>query len=152
MAQHATAMPKDLEVKTVPLVLKMGVTPNVAVPRPDLSGLRLKSPNNPAVYVVDPQGFVRWIPDPATYNNLFRDWNSIVTDVDLVNIAQGPALTSGAVLAQGSSEAAVYLVSGGTKQWITSPSAMDKYDLNWKTVVQVPNVLVDSIPTGPSWS
>jgi hypothetical protein len=152
MAHHATAIPRDLEVKTVPLAVKVGITPNAAVPRPDLSGLRLKAPNNPAVYVVDPQGFLRWIPDPATYNNLFRDWNSIVTDVDLVNVAMGPALTEGAVLAQGSGEAAVYLVSNGTKQWITSPAAMDKYDLNWKTVVQVPHVLVDSIPSGPSWS
>jgi hypothetical protein len=117
MAQHATAMPKDVEVKTVPLVVKVGATPQAAVPRPDLSGLRLKAPNNPAVYVVDPQGFLRWIPDPATYNNLFRDWNSIVIDVDLVNIATGPALTSGAVLGQGSGEAAVYLVWCPISKW-----------------------------------
>src|ERR1700675_1641731 len=103
-----------------------------------------------SVFLVDPQGFLRWIPDPVTYNNLFRDWNSIVVDIDLVNIAVGPALTSGAVLARGSSEAAVYLISNGTKQWITSPAAMDKYDLNWNTVVLVPNALVDSIPGGPS--
>ena len=152
MTKHSTALARDVEVKTVPLVVNVGVTPQAAVPRPDLSGLRLKTPNNPAVYVVDPQGFLRWIPDPATYNNLFRDWNSIVTDVDLVDIALGPPLTSGAILAQGSGEAAIYLISNGTKQWITSPAAMDKYDLNWNTVVQVPHVLVDSIPTGPSWS
>ena len=152
MAQHATATAKELEVKTAPLVVKVGIAPLIAVPRPDLSGLRLKAPNSPAVYVVDPQGFLRWIPDPVTYNNLFRDWNSIIVDIDLVNIAVGPALTSGAVLARGSSEAAVYLISNGTKQWITSPAAMDKYDLNWNTVVLVPNALVDSIPGGPSWS
>jgi hypothetical protein len=152
MAQHATVQPREAEVKTLQLVVKVGATPQAAGPRPDLAGLRLKAPNNPAVYVVDPQGFLRWIPDPATYNNLFRDWNSIVTDVDLVNIAQGPALTEGAVLALGTGTAPVYLVSNGTKQWITSPAAMDKYDFNWNTIVQVPNVLINSIPTGPSWS
>ena len=152
MAQHATAPAKELEVKTPPLVVKLGVTPHVAVPRPDLAGLRLKAPNNAAVYVVDPQGFLRWIPDPTTYNNLFRDWNSIIVDIDLVNIATGPALTSGAVLARGSTEAAVYLISNGRKDWITSPAAMDKYDFNWNTIVQVPNILVDSIPAGASWS
>ncbi len=78
MAQHATATAKDLEVRTPPLVVKLGATPQAAVPRPDLSGLRLTAPNNPAVYVVDPQGFLRWIPDPPTYNNLFRDWGSVV--------------------------------------------------------------------------
>ncbi len=152
MSKHATALAHDVEVKTVPLVVKVGITPQAARPRPDLAGLRLKAPNNPAVYVVDPQGFLRWIPDPATYNNLFRDWNSIITDVDLVDISMGPQLTNGAILAQGSGEPAVFLISNGTKQWITSPAAMDKYDLNWNTVVQVPHVLVDSIPTGPSWS
>ena len=152
MAQHATATAKELEIKTAPLVVKVGVTPQAVVPRPDLSGLRLKAPNNPAVYVVDPQGCLRWIPDPATYNHLFRDWGSIIIDIDLVNIAVGPALTSGAVLARGSSEAAVYLITNGTKHWIISPAAMDKYDFNWNTVVQVPNILVDTIPSGLPWS
>ena len=152
MTQHATARAKDLEVKTEPPVLKLGTTPQTTVPRPDLAGLRLITPNNPAIYLVDPLGFLRWIPDPATYNNLFRDWNGIVTDVDLINIAQGGPLSSGALLAQGIGTFEVYLVSNAAKRWITSPAAMDKYYFNWDRIVQVPDILVEYIPLGPNWS
>jgi hypothetical protein len=152
MAQHATAKAKELEVKTEPPIVKLGVTPQTAVPRPDLAGLRLVAPNPTAIYLVDPHGYLRWIPDPTTYNYLFRDWNGIVTDVDLINIAQGAPLSSGALLAQGVGTLAIYLVSNGSKQLITSPAAMDKYYFNYNTVAHVPYILVEYIPSGPNWS
>jgi hypothetical protein len=124
----------------------------MAVPRPDLSGLRLIAPNGGAIYLVDPHGYLRLIPDPTTYYNLFRDLNGIVTDVDLINIAMGPPLTSGALLAQGVGTLAIYLVSNGSKQLVTSPAAMDKYYFNYNTVAHVPYILVEYIPSGLNWS
>ena len=152
MAQLMTAPATEIEVRTEPLAVKRGLTPSAIAPRPDLAGLRLKSPNDAAIYMVDPDGLLRWIPNAATYNNLFRDWNGVVISTDIPDISRGLNLTDGSVLVQGTGTAAVYLASNGIKRWITSPATMDKYYFNWNTVFQVPPVLVDSIGTGTSWS
>jgi hypothetical protein len=150
--QLKTVPASEIEAKTELPHAMIGITPAAAAPRADLAGLRLKAPNNAAIYLVDPKGFLRWIPDPTTYNNLFRDWNGVISSLDIPNISKGPNLTSGAVLAIAIGTAPVYLVTNGTKEWITSPAAMDKYYFNWNTIVQTPHVLIDFIPTGPSWS
>lgn len=146
---HKTADAAELEVAAKPLTLAVGLDPAAAGPRPDLNGLRLKSPAAPAIYLVL-DGFRRWIPDPDTYNNLFRDWNGIVVDINIDSVPEASPLTSGAVLARPIGMAPVYLVSNSTKRWVTSPAAMDKYYFAWNRIVQVPHVLLDSIPEGPS--
>jgi hypothetical protein len=153
MAQHATAPARELETKSAPVELKMGIAPALFFsPRPDLSGLRVKSPNQPAIYLIDPEGYRRWIPNPQTYNNLFRGWDGVIVDINIDEIAASTPLSDGAILARADGTAPVYIVSNGIKRWITSPQAMDKYDFNWARVYVVPGVLVDSIPTGASWS
>lgn len=151
MSNYKTISASEIEVKTEPITVSLGLTPQVVGPRPDLAGLRVKLPTQPQVYLIDPDGFLRWIPNPPTYNNLFRDWNGIIVDIDVNEIAQGVPLSDGAVLAKGAT-APVYLVSNGEKRWITSPAAMDKYYFNWRTIVVMPQVLLDSIPTGNNWS
>jgi hypothetical protein len=153
MSNYQTALASDIQVITSLPTTAVGMTAPLALtPRPDLSGLRVKSPNDPAIYLIDPDGYRRWIPNPATYNNLFRDWNGVVISIDINEIALGLNLTDGAVLARATGTAPVYLVSNGIKRWITSPSAMDKYYFNWNTIIQIPHVLIDSIPTGANWS
>jgi hypothetical protein len=122
-----------------------------ASPRPDLNGLRVKLPNRPEIYLID-RGYRRWIPNPATYNNLFRDWNGIVTDISITDIPLSTQITSGAVLARGDGTAPVYLIDNGVKRWVTSPAAMDKYYFAWNRVYVVPPVLVNFIPNGASIS
>lgn len=121
-------------------------------PRPDLSGLRVRSPNTAPIYVIDPDGYRRWIPNPDTYNNLFRDWTSVVVDLGTNLIAAGPALDDGAFLARAPGTAPVYLVSNGQKRWIVSPATMDKYWFDWSKIRDVPLSALNAIPTGPSWS
>ena len=153
MAQHATALAKDLETKTTPFELTIGITPKMYLtPRPDLSGLRVKLPNHPEIYLIDPEGYRRWIPNPATYNNLFRNWDGVVTDIDIGEIAMSAPLSNGAILARAASTAPVFLVSNGIKRWITSPPVMDKYYFNWNRIYVVPDVLVNFIPAGPNWT
>lgn len=153
MAQHATAPAKELETKTAPIEMKIGITPELfSTPRPDLSGLRVKMPNQPAIYLIDPEGYRRWIPDPPTYNNLFRSWGGVVVDINIDEIASSTPLSDGAILARAEGAAPVYLVSNGIKRWITSPQVMDKYNFNWDRVYVLPGVLIDSIPTGANWS
>lgn len=123
----------------------------LAVPRPDLNGVRLKGPANPAIYVVI-DGYRRWIPNPATYNNLFRDWNGVLVVSNLPDIAEAEPLSSGAVLARPAGMAPVYLVSNGVKRWITAPSVMDKYYFDWSKVQSLPITVVNSIPTGSNIS
>jgi hypothetical protein len=150
---HKTANVQDIEVKTDPIVISKGDRPSDApVPRKDLAGLRVKSPASPELFVIDPDGLRRYIPNPGTYNSLFRDWNGIVVDINVNEISRGADLTSGAVLVRAAGTAPVYLISNGQKRWITSPAVMDKYHFNWNTVLQVPAALVDFIPTGANWS
>ena len=120
-------------------------------PRPDLNGLRVKLPNAPEIYLID-EGYRRWIPDPATYNNLFRDWNGIVVDIDINAIPLSMPISSGAILARGNGTAPVFLISNGVKRWITSPAAMDKYYFAWNRVYVVPVAFVNSIPNGSNIS
>ena len=94
---------------------------------------------------------LQWIPDPATYNNLFSTWNGVVVSDYLVdNVPAGPALTSGAVLAKGNSSAPEYLITNGYKQWIPDPATFNKFAFNSSKVVSIPNIIINYVPTGPN--
>lgn len=123
----------------------------MAQPRPDLAGLRVKFPANPAIYLIDPSGIRRWIPNPETYNNLFRDWNGVIIDIDIGEITEGPSLTNGAFLARAINAAPVYLISNGEKRWITSPAVMERYHFDWNRIQLVSQILLDSVPNGANW-
>jgi hypothetical protein len=143
---------KEIEVKTPQIEVIRGIKPSeLKAIRPDLAGLRLTPLTGGPIYLVNPEGLLQWIPNPATYNNLFRDWSG-VHKVDIAGMSIGPALSDGAVLAKGNMSSEVYLVSNGKKRWITSPAVMDKYYFNWSHVFVVPQVLINAIPTGSNWS
>lgn len=143
---------EEIEVKTAPASVTVGLASEaMAIPRPDLSGLRLTPLKGGPVYLVNPEGYLQLIPNPQTYNNLFRDWNNVIKE-DLINIAMGAPLTDGAVLAKADNSDAVYIVTNGVKRWVTGPGSMDKYYFKWEAILTVPHVLVDFIPTGQHWS
>lgn len=96
-------------------------------------------------------GELRGIPDPATYNNLFNDWNTIVVSDYLVdNIPAGPGLSVGAVLAKGNASDAVFLVSNGSKQWVPSPAVFERFAFNGNNVNVIAQVIVDAAAQGPN--
>ncbi|MBL7259426.1 hypothetical protein [Paractinoplanes lichenicola] len=117
-----------------------------------LSGQRVQAPGGPAIYLVDPEGYRRWIPDPATYDNLFRNWDGVIQDPHLGLIPERDALTSGAFLAIAQPRPQVYLVSNGVKRWITSPAVMDKYNFSWEKIQKVSPLVLDAVPEGAPWS
>jgi hypothetical protein len=82
-----TATPTPLPRPSVPSTPTPIPTP-APLPRMDLAGARIAASGNSAIYLVDDDGTARHIPDPTTYNRLFRDWNGVQT----VNtsIASGP--------------------------------------------------------------
>jgi hypothetical protein len=117
--------------------------------RKDLDGLRMQLPGAPAIYIID-AGKKRHIPNPPTYDSLFRDWNGVVQDPHLNDIDTGTPLTDGAVLAQAYGDAAVYLIDHGQKRHIGSPATMDRYYLAWGKIQHVAPIIIASIPTGPA--
>jgi len=145
---------EELSVQTQGFELGVGVNAGIVAalgPRPDLNGYRMKAPGDPKIYLVD-QGYRRWIPDPTTYNNLFRDWNGIVQDPLILDVPENIPIASGTVLARGSGTAPVYLVEPSGKRWIASPHTMDVYYFSWDRVYNVPPVLLTAIPNGPTIS
>ena len=148
-----TADTKEFEAfKNEAATAKAAAAPaDVLAPRPDLNGLRVKLPHRSEIYLIL-DGCRRWIPSPAAYNRLFRDWNGVVVDIDIDEIPLAAPLSDGAVLIKGDGTAPVYLVSNNVKRWITSPAAMDKYYFNWSKIQVVAPILVNNIPTGPDIS
>jgi hypothetical protein len=112
-------------------------------------GERVIASNGGAIYLVK-NGQLQWIPDPTTYNNLFVSWNGVVVSDYLINnIPHGPALTTGAILAKGNS-ATVYLITNNQKQGIPDMATFNKFYFNSKTIVTLPQIVVDFLLTGPN--
>jgi hypothetical protein len=115
MAYHKFANPKEIEVRTEPFEVSVGLDrTTLRDNRPDLNGYRIRHPNGTVYLILD--GTRRHIPNPDTYNNLFRDWSGIIIDIDIDDVNQGSALTIGAVLARPINGSSVYLVSNGVKR------------------------------------
>ncbi|MFI9721152.1 hypothetical protein ACIHFE_16110 [Streptomyces sp. NPDC052396] len=114
---------------------------------PELNGLRVTGINGGKVYLIL-DGKRRWIPNPATYDQLFRGWDGIRYAVDVEGITDGGQLSDGAFLAKAPDGPQVYLVTNGQKRWITSPAAMDKYYFDWRKIVSVSSVALRGFPTG----
>ncbi len=114
--------------------------------RPDLNGKRIGIPGRPHIYLVD-RGVRRWIPNPATFDGLFRDWSGISSDAANEAIPEGPQIADGAYLAKEAGQGAVYLVDGASKRWISSPAAMDRYNFRWEGIREVAPGSLDVLPT-----
>ncbi|HKQ51668.1 MAG TPA: hypothetical protein VJT74_04820 [Pyrinomonadaceae bacterium] len=157
MAEHRTTDANDFPEefrKVEPIDVSVGLDPNTYAlggPRPDLNGSRIRHPAGAIYLILD--GMRYHIPNPPTYNNLFRDWNGIDTDINVTDITDGGALSDGAVLAVQNEGGVVYLVTNGFKRAIISPTAMDHYHFSWERIVRVPRILLDFIQeTGPPLS
>src|SRR4051794_27098197 len=118
--------------------------------RTDLDGLRFRMPGHPEVFLVD-HGLRRHIADPATYDNMFRDWNSIIQDPSINNIDIGPDIIPGSVLIQAVGQNEVYWVDRGTgtTRHIDNPATMDRYDFDWNKINHVQLSAIPAYPFGP---
>lgn len=92
-------------------------------------GQRVKTSASPAIYVVDPDGRLYWIPNPDVYLSLFRTESGVTIFDNLFTDCYGGFGTlSDGHLAKGSGDA-IYIWDGhlGGYRWITSPAVFDKY-------------------------
>ena len=89
----STAVSQNLEATTQQALAaaagttQAGTTPQ---PMPELNGLLLQLPGAPQIYLVL-NGFRCWVPDPATFNNLFVSGATIIQDINIGVVSQGPA-------------------------------------------------------------
>ena len=120
-----------------------GVTPS---PAPQYNGMLQQEPNTAPVYQVI-NGLLCWIPDLQTLSNLIVPGAKAQ---NLGDIAVGTPLTSGALLVKGDVDPSAYLVSNGVKMWIPNETIFGKYQFNWAKLVTVPQIVINSIPDGPS--
>jgi hypothetical protein len=125
--------------------------PQTATPRPDLAGSRRVVPETAAVFLVDPEGYRRRVPNSMTYNRLFRSWHDVVDDANMEEIAERPEFTTGAMLVRGEVSPAIFLLDHAVKRWIVSDAALEKYWFNVDRVFVVGQSLIDRIPNGPPW-
>ncbi|HEV3194185.1 MAG TPA: hypothetical protein VGY54_26955, partial [Polyangiaceae bacterium] len=139
-------------VEPPPSSERLGVAEAVScAPRRALAGRRLVSPGHSEIYVVDPDGFRRRIPNHTTYNRLFRNWSGIDDEPNLHEIAIGPELTTGTILVRGDAADAIYLLDQGRKRLVADAAAMDKYWFNWSRIFAVRQAVIDRIPPGADW-
>jgi hypothetical protein len=122
-----------------------------SVPRRDLAGCRMRTPASASIYLIDPDGYRRWVPNRLTYDRLFRDREGIADDLALDQIAQRPRITSAAMLVRGDESDSLYLLERGVKRLIPSPAVMDKYHFSWDRVFAVKQFLIEKIPHGRNW-
>jgi hypothetical protein len=92
--------------------------------RPDLNGSRLRAPGQATVYLID-RGFRRAVPDVATYEALFRNWDWIIDDIDPETIRLGDPLGQGTSLIRLPGKPAVYFVDGSTRRRVAGPQVME---------------------------
>jgi hypothetical protein len=118
--------------------------------RPDLNGLRVKSPGwkQYGIYLID-QGQRRGIPGYPVYQRLFRDDGGVILDMFINELDAGPNLDVNAFLAEELGDPKVYLVDGATKRWITSPEAMDRFYFDWKLIQKLPAGTLNGVVAGP---
>jgi len=117
-------------------------------PAPEINGLLLQLPTNPATYLVL-NGFRCLVPDPQTMQNLFNNNPTITPDINIGLVAEGNPLTSGAVLVVANGDPTVYLVTNGVKMGIPSPGVFNDYQFNWGKIQTIPLAVLNCIPTGP---
>jgi len=113
------------------------------------NGMRVRDPASGAIYLVL-DGKLRWVPNPETYNNLFKDWTSVTQITTAAEYLVGQPLTDGAYLAGGSPDGKIFLVVDATKRWITSPQVFDLYGFNWGIVRQLTVAQLKAISDGPN--
>lgn len=112
-------------------------------------GALVQTANDGKVYLVINEQ-LRWVPNPATFNNLFISNASIASVPDANGYLVGPQLTDGAYLAQAAGNPKVYLIVDGTKRWVTSPEAMNAFSFNAAKIRGLTAAQLAAIPDGPN--
>ncbi|XP_076333960.1 uncharacterized protein LOC143237994 isoform X4 [Tachypleus tridentatus] len=112
-----------------------------------LEGKLMKHPSTPAVYqILD--GCRRWVPNPPTYNNLYKNWECIQSNILEKLLCKCDSLSNGAELIKGSGDT-VYLLSNGVKRPIADPETFNGFCFDWNKIKNYSDIVINSLSTGP---
>jgi hypothetical protein len=120
--------------------------------RPDRAGWRACMRPGGAVYLVDPDGYRRRVPDRDTYGRLFRDSGSRSHDPAIRDLPERPPLARSTMLVRGDASDPIYLFDCGRKRRIASGRVMDKYGFDGARVFVIRQTLLDHVACGDEWS
>jgi len=122
-----------------------------AQPVPALNGRLLKHPDRPEVYLVV-NGFRRHVLNQKTMDSLFVGGRVVDKEPLIDFISLGEAIASGALTVKGDATGAHgdrwYFLPGQYKMYIGTTTISSQYQ--FRAVTVLPQVVIDSIPEGPS--
>lgn len=108
--------------------------PAAACPVP---GDRVKTTSSSAVYVIDPEYDLNWVPNRTVYENVFDTWDGILTFDNLFTECYAGYYTlTGGHLAKTASSANVYIYQAAVEGYrhVVSAAVFDKYDFAWAKI------------------
>ncbi|XP_076338862.1 uncharacterized protein LOC143240398 isoform X2 [Tachypleus tridentatus] len=112
-----------------------------------LEGKLLKHPSNPSVYqILD--GCRHGVPNPPTYNNLYKNWECIQSNILEKLLCKCESLSNGAELIKGSGDT-VYLLSNGIKRPIADPETFNGFCFDWNKIKTYSDIVINNLPVGP---
>jgi hypothetical protein len=114
---------------------------------PFTDGVRPRDTSTGRIYLVL-DGALRWVPNAATYVNLFIDWTSVTPIPTVSGYNIGAPITDGAYLAGGSPDGHIFFVVDGTKRWITDPAVFSRFGFNSAAIRSLTPEQLAAIPDG----
>ena len=112
-----------------------------------MDGVRPRDTTTGRIYLVL-DGALRWVPNVATYVNLFENWTSVTPVPSASAYKIGAPITDGAYLAGGSPDGRIFFVVDGTKRWITSPAVFSRFGFNAGAIRSLTPAQLAAIPDG----
>lgn len=109
--------------------------------------------SGPKIYVLENR-IKRWIPSPEVFNYFKYQWGNInvISDTLLGYYPEGEKLDKyddypdGSLLKGSGPE--IYLIEKGERRWIASETVMEKYQFEWRNIVQADDKELDKIKKG----
>ena len=107
----------------------------------------LREQNDPKVYVIY-GGAKFWIPSSAVFDALGFNWSNVRTVPD-GSLAPLSAVPRDETLLKEQNNDSVYLMTGGRRSWVTSPTRFQQLCLSPENLRIVPDGALAAVPAGP---
>lgn len=116
-------------------------------------GSRVKAAGSPAIYLVDPNWRLRWIPNETVYYNLWETMDGIRT-IDISQCFSSFTNLNSAFLIKASNNPRTYIYDSdyGKYRWITSSEVFNKYAFSLQKIRVVPSIPANTVASDRPWN